>query len=51
MNFIVDLSRTQKNFDSYFLVVDKLTKVAQFIHIINPMIASRVADLFFKRYL
>ena len=28
MDFIVDLPWTQKNFDSIFVVVDRLTKVA-----------------------
>ena len=31
MDLIVDHSKTQKRFDSIFVIVDRLTKVTQFI--------------------
>jgi len=47
MDFIVDLPKTQKGFDSIFVVVDRLTKVARFIPTITTVTASGVAELFF----
>ena len=49
MDFIVDYSKTKKDFDSIFVVCNKLTKVAQFIPTTTMVIASGVAELFFKR--
>ena len=48
MDFILELPRTQKNFDSIFVVIDRLTKVARFIPKMIIVTASRIADLFFK---
>jgi hypothetical protein len=48
MDFIVDLPKTQKGFDSIFVVVDRLTKVARFIPTVTTVTASGVAELFFK---
>ena len=48
MHFIVDLSRTHKGFDSIFVIVDRLTKVAWFKPITTNVTASGVAELFFK---
>ena len=48
MDFIVDLPWTQKDFDSIFVVVDRLTKVARFISTTTNVTASGVAELFFK---
>ena len=47
MNFIVDLPRTQKGFDSILVVVDRLTKVAQFIHTTTTVITLGVVKLLF----
>ena len=44
MNFIVTLPRTQKGFDSVFVVVDKLTKVAQFIPTTTTVSASQLHE-------
>jgi hypothetical protein len=46
MDFIVGLSKTQAGFDSIFVVVDQLTKIAHFI----PMVVttSGVAELFMR---
>ena len=48
MDFIVNLPKTQKGFDSNFVVVDRLIKVARFIPTTTTVTASGVADLFFK---
>ena len=48
IDFIVDLLRTQKAFNSIFVIVNRLTKVARFIPTITTMTTSRVAKLFFK---
>jgi hypothetical protein len=48
MNFIVDLSKTQKGFDSIFVVVDRVTKVARFTPTVMTVRIPRVAELFFK---
>ena len=61
MDFIVDISRTQKRFDSIFVVmgiltkmsqlghyvVNRLSKVVQFIATTTTVISSGVAELFF----
>ena len=48
MDFIVDLPRTQKGFDSIYVVVDGLTKVARFIPTTTSVTSSRVVVLFLK---
>jgi hypothetical protein len=48
MDFIVDLSRTQKRFDSNFVIDNRLSKVVQFIPTTTTVISSGVAELFFK---
>ena len=48
MNFIVELPKTHKGFDSNFVVIDRLTKVARFIPITTTVTTSGVAELFFK---
>ena len=47
----MDLPKTQKGFDSIFVVVNKLTKVAQFLPIATIVTTLKVAELFLKRYL
>jgi hypothetical protein len=48
MDFIVGLPKTQVRFDSIFVVVDQLTKIAHFIPTILIVTASRVAELFMR---
>jgi hypothetical protein len=47
-DFIVDLPRTQRGFDSVFVVIDRIIKVAQFMSTMKISIASGVAKLFVK---
>lgn len=46
MDFIVDFSKTQKCFDNMFVVVGRLTKVAQFRPKMTTLTTSRVVELF-----
>lgn len=48
MDFIVALPKTQAGFDSIFVVVDRLTKIAHFIPTVTTVTASGVADIFMK---
>ena len=48
MDFIVDLPRNQNDFDSIFVVVDRLTKVARFIPTMTIVTASYEAEFFVK---
>ena len=48
MNFIVDLPRTQNDFDSIFVVMNRLAMVAQFIPTMTIMTTSRVDESFFS---
>jgi hypothetical protein len=48
MDFITGLPRTRKLHDSIMVVVDKLTKAAQFIPLKNTHRAVDVADIFLK---
>ena len=50
MDFIMNLPRIQKDFDSIFVVIDKMIKVAQFIPTMTIVIALGVAKLLLKRY-
>ena len=48
MDFIVNLPRNQEGFDSIFVLVNRLTKVARFVSTTTIVIALGVAELFFR---
>jgi hypothetical protein len=48
MDFIVGLPKTQNNFDSIMVVVDRLTKIAHFIPTVTIVTAYGVAEFFMK---
>ncbi|WVZ76559.1 hypothetical protein U9M48_024524 [Paspalum notatum var. saurae] len=49
MYFIVGLPRTQKGYNSIWVVVDRLTKVAHFIPVITTYSGARLAELYISR--
>jgi hypothetical protein len=49
MNFIVGLPPTQKNFDSIWVMVDRLTKSAYFIPVRTDYRSSDYAELYFNQ--
>ncbi|WVZ93750.1 hypothetical protein U9M48_039707 [Paspalum notatum var. saurae] len=49
MDFIVGLPRTQSGFDSIWVVVDRLTKVAHFIPVKTTYSGARLAELYISR--
>jgi len=51
MDFIVGLPRTQKGFDSIWVVVDRLTKSAHFIPVNTRYSTKRYAELYVERIL
>jgi hypothetical protein len=49
MDFIVGLPRTQRGYDSIWVIVDRLTKVAHFIPIKTTYIGSQLVELYICR--
>jgi transposase InsO family protein len=49
MDFIVGLSRTQKGYNSIWVVVDRVTKVAHFIPVNTTYSGARLAELYISR--
>ncbi len=49
MDFIVGLPRTQKGFDSIWVIVDRLTKTAHFIPVKAIYQAKTYAELYISR--
>ena len=46
MDFVVDLPRTQKQYDSIWVIVDRLTKFANFIPVKSTYSADEYARIF-----
>jgi transposase InsO family protein len=49
MDFITGLSRTPKGYDSIWVIVDRLTKVAHFIPVKTTYKGSQLAELYMAR--
>jgi hypothetical protein len=49
MDFIVGLSRTQAGYDSIWVIVDRLTKVAHFIPVKMTYLGAKLAELYMSR--
>ncbi|WVZ97353.1 hypothetical protein U9M48_042900 [Paspalum notatum var. saurae] len=49
MDFIVGLPKTQKGYNSIWVVVDWLTKVAHFIPVNTTYLGARLAELYISR--
>jgi hypothetical protein len=49
MDFIVGLSRTRDGYDSIWVIVDRLTKVAHFIPVKTTYSGAQLAELYMSR--
>jgi hypothetical protein len=49
MGFIVGLAHTQAGYDSIWVIVDRLTKVAHFIHVKMTYSGAKLAELYMSR--
>jgi hypothetical protein len=49
MDFIVGLPRTSTGYDSIWVIVDRLTKVAHFILVKTTYSGARLAELYMAR--
>jgi transposase InsO family protein len=49
MDFIVGLPCTQAGYDSIWVIVDRLTKVAQFIPVKTTYLGAKLAELYVSR--
>jgi IS30 family transposase len=49
MDFIVSLPRTQRGYDSIWVIVDRLTKVAHFLPVRTTYSSAKLAELYIER--
>jgi hypothetical protein len=49
MDFIVGLPHTQKGYDSIWVIVDRLTKVAHFIPVKTTYLGAKLAEQYMER--
>jgi hypothetical protein len=49
MDFIIGLPRTQAGYDSIWVIVDRLTKVAHFISVKMTYLGAKLAELYMSR--
>jgi hypothetical protein len=49
MDFVVGLPCTQRGFDSIWVIVDRLTKVAHFLPVKTTYIGARLGELFMEK--
>jgi hypothetical protein len=49
MDFIVGLPRTERGFDSIWVIVDRLTKVADFLPVKTKYSSAKLAELYMER--
>jgi hypothetical protein len=49
MDFIIGLPMTQLGYDSIWVIVDRLTKIAHFIHVKTTYSGPQLAELFMSR--
>jgi transposase InsO family protein len=49
MDFIVGLPRTERGFDSIWVIVDRLTKVAHFLSVKTKYSSAKLAELYMER--
>jgi transposase InsO family protein len=49
MDFIIGLPKTQSGYDSIWVIVDRLTKVAHFIPVKTTYIGPQLAELYMLR--
>ena len=49
MDFVVGLPRTSKGYDSIWVIVDRLTKSANFIQVDTKYTGKKYAEIYFDR--
>jgi transposase InsO family protein len=49
MNFITELPRTQRGYNSIWVIVDRLTKVAHFLPVKTTYNGAKLAELYMER--